>query len=403
MKFRTKWAHTLLIGALAVGTGSHSVKAQSLDDLNIQIHGYATQGFLYSSANNLFTTNSSNGSPAWTEAVVNVTAQPTPKLRVGVQARYFLLGNLGNAITLDWAAADYKVDDRFGVRFGKVKTPIGLFNEIQDIDPGFIWVLLPQSVYPLESRNSLLAHYGGVVYGTLKLGPKLGKLEYRGFGGERVMAGTDGYFIGLTENGINLPNGINGVTIGGALHWKTPLTGLMIGASDGKDEKWIAPATSTYSVQGMSIPLSGTFTINPLNMYNLFGQYEKNKIMLAAEYDRIPGTVPIYLTSSLTGPISVMDTTDQRSWYGMMTYKLSNKFTAGIYDSQQIDHQAALGPYRYQKDWAINGRYDFNSFLYAKAEQHFIQGTGQNIDRTMNPNGTTTNFKLTALKIGVSF
>lgn len=393
----------LLIGAMALALGAVPAAGQSLEDLNIQIHGYATQGFLYSSANNLFTTSSSNGSPAWTEAVVNLTAQPNPKLRIGVQARYQLLGNLDNAITLDWASADYKLSDRFGVRFGKVKTPIGLFNEIQDIDPGFIWALLPQGVYPIESRNSLLTHYGGVVYGTLKLGQKMGKLEYRGFGGERVLAGDDGYLLPTTEEGLELPNGINGVTMGGALHWKTPLAGLMIGASDAKDEQWSALATSSYSYMGLSIPLTGTLTIKPTNVYHIFGQYEKNKIMFAAEYNRLPATVPIYLTSTLTGPITEVDYTDQRSWYGMLSYKVSSKLTAGVYDSQNIDHQAVLWPARYSKDWAISGRYDFNSFLYAKAEQHIIQGTGLNIDATMNPNGTQTNFKLTVLKLGVSF
>jgi hypothetical protein len=103
----------LLVGAMALALGAIPATAQSLDDLNIQIHGYATQGFLYSTNNNFFTTSSSNGSPAWTEAVLNVGAQPIPKLRVSVQARYFLLGNYGNAITLDFASADYKVNDKF--------------------------------------------------------------------------------------------------------------------------------------------------------------------------------------------------------------------------------------------------------------------------------------------------
>jgi hypothetical protein len=392
-----------LIGAIALVLGVVPAAAQSLEDLNIQIHGYATQGFLYSSANNLFTTSSSNGSPAWTEAVLNLTSQPNPKLRIGVQARYQLLGNLGNAITLDWASADYKANDKFGVRFGKVKTPIGLFNEVQDIDPGFIWALLPQGVYPIENRNALLTHYGGVVYGTLKLGQKLGKLEYRGFGGEQVVASNDGYLLNITEAGLNLPNGINGVTMGGALHWKTPITGLMIGASDAKDGQWSAPATSSYSYMGLSIPLTGTFTVKPLNLYNIFGHYEKNKVMFAAEYYRLPATGLVNLTSTLTGPIAEVDKIDQRGWYGMFSYKVSSKLTAGVYDSQFVDHQNTLGPGRYSKDWAVSGRYDFNSFLYAKAEQHIIQGTALNIDTTMNPNGTTTNFKLTVLKIGVSF
>ena len=54
---------------LRADVGSAFSAAQSLDDLNIQIHGYATQGFLYSTNNNVLTTNSSNGSPAWDEAV----------------------------------------------------------------------------------------------------------------------------------------------------------------------------------------------------------------------------------------------------------------------------------------------------------------------------------------------
>ena len=77
---------------------------QSMEDLNLQIHGYATQGFLYTTKNNIFTTHSSDGSAAWTQAVVNIGAQPTPRLHVAIQARYYLLGAYGNKIVIDWAA-----------------------------------------------------------------------------------------------------------------------------------------------------------------------------------------------------------------------------------------------------------------------------------------------------------
>ena len=50
----------LFVGAMALALGTIPAAAQSLDDLNIQIHGYATQGFLYTTQNNIFTTNSSN-------------------------------------------------------------------------------------------------------------------------------------------------------------------------------------------------------------------------------------------------------------------------------------------------------------------------------------------------------
>jgi hypothetical protein len=380
----------LLVGLMLLG--SMTAVAQSLDDLNIQIHGYVTQGFLYTTQNNIFTTNSSNGSPAWTEAVVNVTAQPNPRLRVGVQARYFVLGNFGNSITLDWAAVDYKADERFGIRFGKVKTPNGLLNEIQDIDPSYMWSLLPQGVYPIASRNSVLAHFGGVVYGSLKMG-QAGKLEYRGWGGERILGSDDGYFVTQREAGLNLPNGLSGITIGGALHWRTPLPGLMLGASDVHDEQWVSTIT------GGNGALTGAETINPLNQQEFFGRYEHDKIMVGGEWSRLPVSGAIAFTGLPASPVLL----DQRAWYGMGSYKLTDKLTGGLYLSQSIDHHAALGPARFSKDWAVSGRYDFNQFLYAKAEQHFIDGTLISYDTDLNPGGLKPTTRLTILKVGVSF
>lgn len=383
----------IFVGAIAfaLGAGAHGL-GQSLDDLNIQIHGYATQGFLYTTNNNIFTATTSNGSPAWTEAVVNVSALPIPKLRIAVQARYFLLGNFGDEIILDWAAADYKVDDRFGVRFGKVKTPWGLFNEIQDIDPSYIWALLPQSVYPIVSRNSFLTHYGGVVYGTFKLSPKLGKIEYRGWAGEGIYGSNDGLFVNQVESGINLPNdGIKGTLLGVAIHWRTPLPGLMVGASDLKDNQWSAVAT-----QG---GLNGTMTLAANSQPNYFAIYDKEKITVAYEYERNWNNELL----QFPGQANTTIRGDDRNWYAMASYKLTGKLTAGVYDSQDTDHQAPLGPSRYQKDWAICARYDFNQYLYAKVQEDFINGTTQDYDMTLNPNGLATKTKLTALKIGVSF
>ena len=398
----------LLVGAMALALGAIPATAQSLEDLNIQIHGYATQGFFYTTNNNIFTTSSSNGSPAWTEAVLNVSAQPTPKLRVGVQARYFLLGNYGNAITLDWAAADYKASDKFGVRFGKVKIPYGLLNETQDIDPSYMWSLLPQGNYPISSRNSELADYGGVVYGTLALAPKMGKLEYRGWGGESAIASNDGYWVSFREEGIVLTNGLNEVSSGAALHWKTPLPGLMLGASFKRTNKGSAPFTDTYVVPagpstGVTITSTGNMLLSQTDEPDYFGRYEKDRIMVAAEYGRTPGVL------TLSGLSPVPDRFDIRAWYAMASYKLTNKLSAGAYESQYFDVQTALGPARYSKDWVVSGRYDFNQFLYAKAEQHFIDGTAIGYDAALNPpttalpTGLEPNTRLTILKMGVSF
>ena len=386
----------LLTAALLLG--GVSARAQSLDDLNIQIHGYATQGFLYTTQNNIFTTQSSNGSPEWSEAVVNVTAQPMPKLRVGVQARYFILGNFGDKITLDWAAADYKANDLFGVRFGKVKTPSWLFNEIQDIDPSYMWSVLPQSIYPLSSRNSNLAHYGGVVYGTVNL-QKAGKLEYRGWGGEREIPADDGYWAPFAEEGINIYSGVGTPIYGAALHWKTPLPGLMLGASIAHTNASSSPFNATYIVPGEDVTITtpGVFKLGSSNAPDFFGHYEKNKVMFAAEYQHVSGSL------FLQGLSPAPERATIHSWYAMGSYKLSDKMTLGVYDSQEFNLNAAYSPSRFSKDWAISGRYDFNQFLYAKAEQHFIDGTLLSYDTALNPNGLKPDTRLTVLKIGVSF
>jgi hypothetical protein len=381
------------IAAAFLAASAISVSAQSLSDLNIEMHGYATQGFLYTNQNNIFSTNSSEGSPAWDEAVLNVTAVPTAKLRVGVQARYFLLGNYGNKVSLDWAAADYKVDDRFGVRFGKVKTPIGLLNEVQDLDPVYIWSLLPQSVYPILSRNSTLTHYGGVAYGTFDLGKRGGDVDYRFFGGEQLISSDDPSIQeGQASSGVSLPNGWGGTMYGATVQWKTPLKGVMVGVSN-----IVFP--TTWSSLAVYQGVNGTQSTPPSTSQWYFFRYDKKKIMVAYEYSRQQYEGDTEFPDS---PVSTYRS-DPRTWYAMASYKFTDKFTLGAYDSQLVDRQLPLGDGRFSKDWTVSARYDFNQYLYAKAEQHFIDGVNLGFDETMNPNGPLPTTRLTILKMGVSF
>jgi hypothetical protein len=378
-----------------------SLGAQSLDDLNIQIHGYATQSFLYTTQNNLLTTSSSNGSPEWSEAVLNIGAQPDSKLRIGVQGRYFLLGNYSNGITLDWAQADYQPGEEFGVRFGKVKTPSGLFNDIQDIDPAYIWSLLPQGIYPVSSRNSNLAHYGGVLYGGVDL-QQAGKLEYRGWGGEREIDGDDGYFVSFAEEGIDLYSGLSFPTYGAALHWRTPVAGLMLGASLSHNNASRAPFNDVYVVpagpsQGVTITAPGNMVLTHNNEPDYFGKYEKKRWMAAAEYLRI------HTSLRFAGLSPIPELVDMRTWFAMASYRLTGKLTAGAYVSQDFNLDGALGPSRFSKDWVVSGRYDLGQYLYAKAEEHFLDGTAVGYDVDLNPNGLKPTTALTVLKMGVSF
>jgi len=170
------------------------------------------------------------------------------------------------------------------------------------------------------------------------------------------------------------------------LHWRTPVAGLMVGASD------------AHANQSSVALVGGLESFTAWNNVSYFAKYEKDKWMLAGEWNRqaSPGTV----TNS--GSPVTSASSDPRAWYLMATYKVSGKLTAGAYDGQAVDRDASLGPDRYSKDWTVSGRYDLNQFLYIKAEEHFIDGTSLSFEQANNT-VLLPNSKLTALRIGVSF
>ncbi len=106
---------------------SVAASAQSIGDQNLQIHGFATQAFVFSTNNNYLGMDTSSGSTAWTEAAINVNDPVTSKLRAGIQLHYTRLGIFGgDGISVDWALGDYKVNRWIGIRAGKVKMRWGL-------------------------------------------------------------------------------------------------------------------------------------------------------------------------------------------------------------------------------------------------------------------------------------
>ena len=118
-------------------------------DHTIQVHGFVSQGFVYTNDNNWLTMNTSQGSAAFTDFGLNMSAPLTDRLHVGAQIYDRNLGQLGQYHpSLDWAVVDYRFKSWFGVRGGKVKTTLGLYNDTQDLDFLHTFALLPQSMYP---------------------------------------------------------------------------------------------------------------------------------------------------------------------------------------------------------------------------------------------------------------
>ena len=95
----------------------------------VQVHSFASQGFAYSNQNNYLTMNTSRGAFSLTDFGANVSMSVTDRLRMSAQLYSYNAGELGNyRAQPDWAVADYRFKDWFGVRGGKIKTALGLFK-----------------------------------------------------------------------------------------------------------------------------------------------------------------------------------------------------------------------------------------------------------------------------------
>jgi hypothetical protein len=359
----------------------------SQDIAGIAVHGFVSQGFLFSSNNNYLSMKSSDGSPQWTDAVVDITDPISENLRAGIQLRMYQLGEFGGSnVQVDWASGDYKVNDHFGIRAGKVKTVWGLFNDSQDVDPAFLWILLPQGSYSIDHKSFYLAHVGGDVYGEIPLGKRAGTIHYVAYGGQATIDLNDGYIQTFAELGLVFTNSLGGETYGADLQWETPLKGLILGSSGNMlAANGTAPAGSFHSPAYL-VP-------------SMYGQFTRGRVYLAGEYDRIPINATLTIGSSVIPFVA-----DGRSWFAMGSYRLSKEVQVGSYYSHYVNKAAdTTEPVNYSKDWVVSGRYDFNPYFYCKVEGHFLHGTALGYYTSTNPNGLAPNSKMLAAKIGFSF
>ena len=361
------------------------LQAQDLE--NVQIHGFVTQGFLFSSSNNYLSMTSRSGSAQWTEGAISVSNLVTEKLRVGMQLHMYQLGQFGGSnVQVDWASGDYRFNDHLGIRVGKIKTPLGLFNDSQDVDSLFLWVLLPQSMYPVDNRGFDLAELGGELYGRLPLGKRAGSLLFQGHAGYSSIDRNGGYSQQLAQLGLIFPDPPGGKTEGGDLRWQTPCRGLMVGVT----------------VLGQAVDQTGSdgsIHVAPDLGTAYYAQWETGKMYFAGEYWRTPVNPTLTLdTITLYVPL------DTRSWYVMGSYYLTRKMDVGSYYSHYVNKAADTTlPENYSKDFVVSGRYNFNAFFYTKLEGHFLHGTGLGYYANTNPDGLKTNSNMLAAKVGFSF
>ena len=404
----------LALVCLCAGRISLQAQEFKLFDRTVQVHGFVSQGFVYTNDNNWLTMNTSSGSGAFTEFGLNMSSQVTDKFRVGAQGYDRNLGQLGQYHPLlDWAVADYRFKSWLGVRAGKVKTRLGLYNDTQDEDFLRTFALLPQSVYPTDIRDATIALLGGDIYGTISFKRHLGELSYTAYAGDRKDSIYSGYPYYLSSFGARIQR-FGGLEYGADLRWNSPVKGLLIGASrlngniTGKGS-----AINPFNPGSGLVPYSEASKADWVNQF--YGEYTVGRLRIDSEYRRY------WRNQELFGGTSE-SLADVRGWYVSGAYRIYKLLQIGSYYSRYTVTNVVAGalaafypsatdtnlPANHTYDKVITGRVDLNKFWNVKMEGHFMNGYGSGpypngFYTQVNPRGFQPNTNALVLKTSLNF
>ena len=341
------------------------------------VHASLSQGYLLSD-NNDWIADTSDGTFSFNEFALNVSYEVAPKLRAGLQIMSRDFGPLmNNKIYLDWAIVDYSWQNYLGLRFGRLKTPFGLYNESRDIDGSRIAIMLPQGVYPERGRDILNGLDGAGIYGTIDMG-MVGSLSYFAAAGGRDIDKEGGTARLIESDGLADLGGIESLTTKNVysfqLAYDTPLEGLRLVGSYLEGEARIDGSTG-------GAPFF--YEVPEWHSWVTSAEYTWNNLILAGEFRRERNHLQRYVI-----PLADIDqsyTDSGEGWFISASYRFTDWFAAETYYSELYPNTANKDGAEYvadgrddflawQKDISFTGRFDVNDNWLIKVGVTFSDG-----------------------------
>lgn len=137
----------------------------------LQVHGFASQAALRTSDNRFFG-DSPETSFAFTEIGLNASLPINPRILLSGQLLARRAGDMYDGTPeLDYGLADVTLasssEQHWGVRVGRVKNPLGIYNETRDVPFTHPGIFLPQVVYFDKVRDLVLSTDGLMLYSEL--------------------------------------------------------------------------------------------------------------------------------------------------------------------------------------------------------------------------------------------
>ncbi len=392
------WLLVLALPGVASAEGTDQMYESILDSLSkTQIHGFLSQGFLWSSDNDYLSAETSKGDFRFNELGISFSFYLAQSLRVGMQLFSRSLGSTGNnEVQLAWAVADYRLRDWLGFRAGKMKLPMGFYNETRDIDQLRTSIFLPESVYPELERDFTAGILGVGIYGEVAV-DSAGSLSYQvQLGTQNVSGGMDMSFVRSIENyGVTVSNADMDSIVVGSLIWNTPIDGIRIG---GTVEMW-----ELLTVQGEMALFGGIpmqFNLDGYIMWVAGIECVADPITFAAEFRQ--------QKLGIHNPLFNLNV-HQEGFYVSLAYRFADSWETGTYYSlywplandRHGAQKVAFGQHDYegwQHDIALSLRHDIFASWSVKLEGHYMNGTGH-----LFTTPSIENWFLGAVKTSISF
>lgn len=370
-RFARKAASVRLAGLLLMLlAGALPARAVDMMDGRLQLHGFLTQGAVFTSDNNFFG-ESEDGSLDFREIGVNFSLRPHPDFQLAGQLLSHRAGESDEGeARVDYALVDWTAisgeQGLGGVRLGRVKNPYGFYNKTRDVAFTRPSIILPQSIYFDRTRNVTMASDGMELYlerygeaGNLSASLVVGWPDVSDKASEVAFLGRER--AGNPESDFS------------------QLFQAMYEGAGGRYRLGVTAAWVNISYHpGVNDPLqAGNFDFNPLIFS---GQYNAENWSLTAEYALRPSRVSGF------GVIPDVVITGE-SYYLQGTYRLGSKWEALLrYDVLYSDRDdrdgkefnAATGRpafFNYAKDWTVGLRYDVTPSFMLRAEYHSVDGT----------------------------
>jgi len=338
---------------------------------NIQLHGFLTQGAFYTSKNNYMGNSHDKVSFDQTEIGLNIFWQAHAKIDFSAQGLYRRAGAVETgALRTDYAMMNINLfnneNNNFGVRLGRIKNPIGLYNETRDVAFTTPSILLPQSIYLERSRSLFLSSDGVQLHSRHQLGP--------GWLSVKLNYGK------MQNDNDELKNMTLGTMAPGKLETEDASFLGQIKYNFQSDKYILAlsyvDVTLDYKPGSSDFLNAGSAQFTP---YILSAQFNGEKIGLTGEYYYSYNKFRDFGVIPDTSPVS-------ENWYIQGSYRLSHKWQSIIrYDVNYLDkdnrtgsnlEQANLPAHMgFTKDWMIGLRWDITPSIMIRGEYHNINGT----------------------------